>query len=557
MKSRTLFILMWTITLALSIFLYNTDSVMDDFANSLGILIEKSGDVQYRQEDSGLWLSARSGQEFADGNIVSTGQKSTASVYFQGKQVMSLGADSQIILTLNAVLNSENKSSSFLVNVLKGSLKIKIDTKNSDVRELFQDKGLFSALNKPAFLRSKAENSARQPIVKAGTQSIQLSDEKMELEIDKIPGEENARVKMIAGKATVKNETTGKSSDLEMGKETEKLEENESEVEAVTAEKWEPKLADESAKSVVLWPSTIVSKTKLSSFRVALKNIQTIQLAKKGDKFRALVNVEGSAADAAKNVPIVTELIADDKGNIEVPIFLNSWPFGDKKTGDLKFKIDIIESSDPEKKIYSLKDSVLLSVKKMDNLAGRAALVLGLGEFNKNQRNMTSEIVKNLNSDTPFYIVDFGDLELFRKSRDFLMQFSKISILEPSVFENKNTLMAIQGHKLVIKIAHSNIKSSKVWSKNLLPLLKLVKMSGIFSAEEKGIQDLAKILKNPGLKNAGYISVWDGAKMQKISTDLLARQPGLAKFLRAEYSLGSLNSKYESFDSIQNNDVLE
>ncbi len=557
MKSRNLFILMWFITFGLSIFLYNTDSVIDDFDKSLGILIEKSGDVQYRQEDSGLWLSAHSGQEFADGNIVSTGQKSTASVYFQGKQVMSLGADSQIILTLKTVLNSDNANTSFLVNVLKGNLKIKIDTKESDVRELFREKGLFSALNKPAFLRSRAEKSLRLPIVKAGTQSIQLSDEKMELEIDKIPGEENARVKMIAGKATVKNDTTGKSSDLEMGKETEKLEENESEVEAVTAEKWEPKLADEWVKSVVLWPITIVSRTKLSSFRVALKNIQTIQLAKKGDKFKAFVSLDGAATGADKNVPVATELIADEKGNIEVPIFLNSWPFGDKNAGDLKFKIDIIESGDPEKKIYSLKDTVLLSIKKMNSFGGGPSVVLGLGEFNKNQRNMTSEIVKSMNSDTQFHIVDFEDLELFKKSRDFLMQFSKISILESSVFENKNTLVGIQGHKPVIKIAHSNIKSTKSWLKNVLPLLSLIKMSGIFAVEEKGIQELTKILKNPGLKNAGYISVWDGSKMRKISTDLMAKQPSLAKFLRAEYSLGSLNSKYESFDSIQNNDVLE
>lgn len=120
-KGQQTLLALWSLAMAGSLSVYFQEDESAAASEIVGILDEKTGQVEYRSPNFSVWTSARKNQGFEKGTFVSTAKGSAAKISFGSQHVIDLAEDSQIVVGNPDELAAR---SSFFVGVLKGNLKV-------------------------------------------------------------------------------------------------------------------------------------------------------------------------------------------------------------------------------------------------------------------------------------------------------------------------------------------------------------------------------------------------------------------------------------------------
>jgi hypothetical protein len=122
----------WTAMFAGSVYLYFRPAESRSGGSYIATLNQLSGDLEYREPYFSTWRKARPGQAFKAGTAISTGDKATAVVSMKDGQLLSLSANSQIVLGAQTGVGRD-----LLVSISAGVFSIK---KNESAPKSIVDK---------------------------------------------------------------------------------------------------------------------------------------------------------------------------------------------------------------------------------------------------------------------------------------------------------------------------------------------------------------------------------------------------------------------------------
>ncbi len=180
--------LVWTITMASSLFLYLNDSLDTTVSEIVGVLTKKSGQVSFRSPSFQVWSESDLFQAFEAGTLLRTGANSSAEVQLSQTQFIEMGANSQVLIGLELA----DAESSFLVSVIQGNMK---------ATEQRQGKSLAAAsLKRPFSRKLKIETKEGVAVLNSEDNAI-LSVEKR--------FNQPVSIETLQGRATLRNRKTG------------------------------------------------------------------------------------------------------------------------------------------------------------------------------------------------------------------------------------------------------------------------------------------------------------------------------------------------------------